>query len=80
MNFELVYFEFGAQRRDFGYSTLYPALKRLAKEGLVTWRWGDDKDTGGGRRKYFEIAPLGINSLDKISSFRQELSQIYWGN
>lgn len=37
--------------------TLYPLLKRLERDGLVTTRW--DTNTGGAPRKYYSITKLG---------------------
>ncbi len=40
--------------RKLGFGSLYPALNRLEKKGLVTWGWGDHvEETGGARRKYY---------------------------
>ncbi|MCR8656079.1 PadR family transcriptional regulator [Paenibacillus endoradicis] len=39
-------------------ATLYLSLKRLEKNELVTSFWGDS-DSGGGRRKYYELTETG---------------------
>jgi len=43
-------------------ATLYLSLKRLEKNGLVTSFWGDS-DSGGGRRKYYELTDAGMERL-----------------
>jgi len=42
-----------------GVSTVYPVLKRLEADGLVTASWGTEDD-GTARRKYYEITPEGV--------------------
>ena len=50
--------------KKLSFATLYPALDRLEKKGLVKWRWGDDDEkTGGGRRKYYYLSSLGKELL-----------------
>ncbi|MEM9540004.1 MAG: helix-turn-helix transcriptional regulator, partial [Cyanobacteria bacterium P01_E01_bin.42] len=45
---------------SLGFGSLYPALNRLEKKGLVSWKWGDESDTvGGARRKYYRVTGLG---------------------
>ncbi|WP_127843058.1 PadR family transcriptional regulator [Actinomyces wuliandei] len=41
--------------------TLYPALLRLDRRGLVTTFW--KPSSSGPARKYFELTPLGITEL-----------------
>lgn len=55
------------------FSSLYPALNRMEKKGLVKWRWGDDK-TGGARRKYYRVTGLGERSLKAVQSYRKALN------
>jgi len=43
-------------------ATLYLSLKRLEKQQLVTSYW-DDSQSGGGRRKYYEITGSGLLRL-----------------
>jgi PadR family transcriptional regulator PadR len=45
-----------------GVSTVYPVLKRLETDGLVTATWGSAED-GTARRKYYEITPEGTRFL-----------------
>lgn len=57
------------------FGSLYPALNRLEKKGLVSWRWGDEKDpTGGARRKYYKVTGLGVKSLETRQSYRLSLT------
>lgn len=59
-----------------GFGSLYPALNRLEKKGLVTWKWGDEQDgSGGARRKYYEITGLGATVIDKEQAYRAELAR-----
>lgn len=49
------------------FGSLYPALGRLEKKGLVSWRWGDKVDEfGGARRKYYKVTGLGASSLEAV--------------
>jgi DNA-binding PadR family transcriptional regulator len=45
-------------------NTLYPLLRRLEKQGLLTSAW----DTEGGRpRKYYRSSEAGLKSLDALA-------------
>lgn len=44
--------------------TLYPLLNRLKRDGLVTTQWQTAQT--GTPRKYYEITPLGIETLGKM--------------
>ena len=58
-----------------GFGSLYPALNRLEKKGLVDWRWGDaTEETGGARRKYFKVNGLGERTLKEIRGYRESLA------
>lgn len=58
-----------------GFGSLYPALNRLEKKGLITWRWGSEEEaSGGARRKYFKITGLGSTSLKAVQQYRAELA------
>ena len=46
---------------DLPEGTIYPALRRLEREGLVTGRWVDV--AGGPRRRYYDITVVGSRSL-----------------
>lgn len=61
---------------ELRFGSLYPALNRLEKKGLVSWRWGDEVDeSGGARRKYYEVTGLGIRSLRAVQQYRASLVQ-----
>jgi DNA-binding PadR family transcriptional regulator len=50
--------------------SLYPALNRLEKKGLISWRWGDATEaTGGARRKYYKVTGLGANILSDVQAY-----------
>lgn len=43
--------------------SLYTSLKRLESHKLITSYWGDESQ--GGRRKYYKITVLGIETYNK---------------
>lgn len=47
----------------FKEGTLYPALHRLEKAGLISGSWL--KITGGRKRKYYTITEKGVRLLDR---------------
>lgn len=58
-----------------GFGSLYPALNRLEKKGLVSWHWGDEaEETGGARRKYYKVTALGVTVLKEVQEYRQRLA------
>ncbi|WP_100643692.1 PadR family transcriptional regulator [Alteromonas facilis] len=46
--------------------TLYPLLNRLKRDGLVTSEWQTAEV--GSPRKYYEITPLGLETLTKMKN------------
>ena len=46
---------------DLPTGTVYPALHRLERAGLVRARWSE---AGGRRRRVYELTPAGLRSLD----------------
>jgi DNA-binding PadR family transcriptional regulator len=48
---------------NIGEGTLYPALQRMEKKGLIKSYWGDSDS--GGRRKYYSITEEGKKQLAK---------------
>ena len=46
--------------------TLYPLLNRLKRDGLVTSEWQTAEV--GSPRKYYEITPLGLETLAKMKT------------
>lgn len=61
---------------ELKFGSLYPALNRLEKKGLVSWKWGDEVDeSGGARRKYYKVTGLGARSLRIVQGYRASLAQ-----
>ena len=61
---------------DLKFGSLYPALNRLEKKGLVVWRWGDEVDeSGGARRKYYKVTGWGAKSLRAVQQYRAALAR-----
>ena len=57
------------------FGSLYPALNRLEKKGLVSWKWGDEVDeSGGARRKYYKVTGLGAKTLRGVQQYRASLA------
>ncbi len=50
-----------AGRFDLPTGTIYPALRRLERAGLVRTRWSEE---GGRRRRFYELTPAGRRVLD----------------
>jgi PadR family transcriptional regulator PadR len=48
-------------RFDLPTGTIYPALRRLERAGLVRTRWTEH---GGRRRRLYELTPAGRRTLD----------------
>ncbi len=63
-------------KREIGFGSLYPTLHRLEKKGLVKTRWGDEKDSesGGARRKYYQVTGLGQRVLKETQEYRVQLA------
>ncbi len=52
--------------------TLYPLLRRLEKQGLLTSEW----DTQGSRpRKYYRLSDDGIDALPRLEALWSEISE-----
>ena len=61
---------------ELRFGSLYPALNRLEKKGLVTWKWGDEVDeSGGARRKYYKVTGVGAKTLRAVQQYRAGLAQ-----
>jgi DNA-binding PadR family transcriptional regulator len=57
------------------FGSLYPALNRLEKKGLLEWRWGEEnEESGGARRKYYKVTGLGANVLTGWQRYRATLA------
>lgn len=58
-----------------GFGSLYPALNRLEKKGLISWRWGDEQEvSGGARRKYYRLNGSGVTVLRAWQEYRTQLA------
>lgn len=58
------------------FGSLYPALNRLEKKGLVNSKWGDEVDeSGGARRKYYKVTGLGTTTLRTVQQYRDSLAK-----
>ena len=61
---------------ELRFGSLYPALNRLEKKGLVSWKWGDAVDeSGGARRKYYKVTGLGTKTLREVQQYRASLAE-----
>ena len=61
---------------ELKFGSLYPALNRLEKKGLVSWKWGDEVDeSGGARRKYYKVTGLGARALRQVQQYRAALAE-----
>ena len=61
---------------SLSFRSLYPALNRLEKKGLISWRWGDEQEgSGGARRKYYKVTGLGAEALREVQAYRAMLAQ-----
>jgi PadR family transcriptional regulator, regulatory protein PadR len=57
------------------HGSLYPALERLQKNGLVVAKWGESPT--GRRARYYSITAAGRRKLgDKVSAFDRVLAAI----
>lgn len=56
--------EISNQTFEIKEGTLYLSLKRLEKNNYLESYW-DDTESGGGRRKYYKITPIGKEYLYK---------------
>ncbi len=62
--------------RELGFGSLYPALNRLEKKGLIDWRWGSEEEvSGGARRKYYKVNGHGAKVLRDVQQYRAALAR-----
>ena len=55
---------------DLPEGTVYPALRRLERDGLIHGRWQDT--AGAPRRRYYDLTTKGIRSLtDGAAAWRK---------
>jgi len=68
---------------DIKEATLYMALKRLEKQGLLTSFWGDPDEGSAGRRKYYRLTDEGTAHLMQGKSdweaFKRVIDQFLGG-
>lgn len=58
---------------DIEQNTLYPLLRRLEKQALLSSSW----DTTESRpRKYYQISPLGLEVLSDLTAHWQETNKV----
>ncbi|MFC7392817.1 PadR family transcriptional regulator [Scopulibacillus cellulosilyticus] len=55
-------------------ATMYSSLKRLEKEGSINSYWGDA--TQGGRRKYYTITPIGVDTYKQNKKNWEQAKEI----
>ncbi len=61
----------GNGRIDIKDATIYTAVKRMEKDGLITTYWGEGED-GGARRKYYSITERGREYWkEKVDEWRE---------
>jgi DNA-binding PadR family transcriptional regulator len=51
---------------DLPEGTVYPALRRLERDGFVAGRW--QETAGGPRRRYYDLTAEGVRSLESGSA------------
>lgn len=57
---------------DIDEGTLYPLVRRLAEQGLLTSKWQQGE---GRERRYYQLSPEGTELLESLSSEWQQLNQ-----
>lgn len=60
--------------------TVYPILRRLERRGLLTAAWEDESEAKGeGRpqRRYYELTPLGHQSLAEVEARFPALGRLF---
>lgn len=63
----------GGQSLSIG--TLYPTLRRMERDGLLSGAWGEDEPTGlgGARRRYYSLTQEGRDRLEEVRDTRDAL-------
>lgn len=67
---------------DLGGSTLYPALKKLERLGLIGGRWESltvARAAGRPRRQYWRITPKGVAMLDEARHLHRVRERALFG-
>ncbi|EIK44296.1 PadR-like family transcriptional regulator [Cellvibrio sp. BR] len=57
---------------DIDEGTLYPLVRRLAEQGLLTSEWQQGE---GRERRYYQLSPEGAELLASLGAEWQELNQ-----
>ena len=57
------------------HGSLYPALHRLERQGLVASKWGQAEKDGTREFKYYRLTPAGKKSLTAEESNWKELAK-----
>ena len=57
---------------DLPEGTVYPALHRLEKDGLLSSHWSEET---GRRRRVYQLTPKGLESLARRQSEWRQFSQ-----
>ena len=57
---------------DLPEGTVYPALHRLEKDGLLSSHWSEDS---GRRRRVYQLTPRGIESLSRRQAEWRQFSR-----
>lgn len=60
------------QKTGYGTGTIYPAVERLLKVGMITAIWEEPAPADRPRRRYFEISSDGRNALQRELDSRSE--------
>jgi PadR family transcriptional regulator, regulatory protein PadR len=63
-------------RTSLPSGTVYPALSRLERDGLVKSAWEDDQDAhaeGRPARRYYKLTAPGVKSLSESAAFYRSL-------
>ena len=63
------------KRQKIGIGSLYPALKRMEQQGLLSAKWGEEGSiSGGARRRYYSITALGEKALRDTVRYREMIA------
>ena len=60
------------------FGSVYQAVNRLERKGVIDTRWGDENDVSeGARRKYYRVNGLGVQALRTLETYRANLNPGY---
>ena len=65
-------------KKNIGFSSLYPNLRKLEKRGFVTSRWGDEtpEENTGARRRYYKITGSGMAAVNQKQEYLNALQHL----